>query len=321
MALLVLGIGLIAAPAIFQMFDRAPKGKTMITSFKPYMTEAQITGFQHDMRTIDAAVRESKGQLRTSLAEKGIPPDEVATTYPLLTSFEDQWPAIDDDMSQMLTTMHGDLGNYRAVADLPPFDLFPWFFVVPGVILVVAALLGLRARRLGRSTLPWLIVAVVIGAGLVVAPGIFQMMERAPKGGHMVDDFKPLMTEAKVRKIQGYFVVIGGGEGTLRAQVLPKVTGSADPATEFPAIARFNADWPHTSNQMAPMIGAMSDNLGNYAAVAALPPFPLFPWFFIVPGVLIVVFAALAQTTSDAAPALDAETAQPKPSQPLGDIT
>ena len=38
----------------------------------------------------------------------------------------------------------------------------------------------------------------------------------------------------------------------------------------------------------------MSDNLDNYAAVDALPSFPLFPWFFVIPGVLIVGFAVLA---------------------------
>jgi len=39
----------------------------------------------------------------------------------------------------------------------------------------------------------------------------------------------------------------------------------------------------------------MSDNLGNYAAVDALPPFPLFPWFFVLPGVLVVGCAFASQ--------------------------
>lgn len=42
------------------------------------------------------------------------------------------------------------------------------------------------------------------------------------------------------------------------------------------------------------MIGAMSDNVDNYQAVAALPPFPLFPWFFVLPGLLIVGLALAA---------------------------
>jgi hypothetical protein len=34
------------------------------------------------------------------------------------------------------------------------------------------------------------------------------------------------------------------------------------------------------------MIGAMSDNVDNLAGIDALPPFWLFPWFFVLPGVL-----------------------------------
>jgi hypothetical protein len=44
---------------------------------------------------------------------------------------------------------------------------------------------------------------------------------------------------------------------------------------------------------MAPMIGAMGDNVDNYLGVDALPPFDLFPWFFVAPGVLLVVLGAV----------------------------
>ena len=42
---------------------------------------------------------------------------------------------------------------------------------------------------------------------------------------------------------------------------------------------------------MTPMIGAMSDNVDNYQAIKSLPPFPLFPWFFVVPGLLVAGLA------------------------------
>ena len=49
---------------------------------------------------------------------------------------------------------------------------------------------------------------------------------------------------------------------------------------------------------MTPMIGAMSDNVDNYEAITSLPPFPLFPWFFVAPGLLIAGwrFAARRRT-------------------------
>ena len=123
-------------------------------------------------------------------------------------------------MNDMLTTMQADIVDYEAVDALPSFDLFPWFFVVPGVFVAGAAGLGLLRMRGGRSTLPELVALIVLGAGVALAPVAFQMFDRAPKGGDMIDDFQPLMVEAKVRRIQGYFVVLGGGEGTVRSQIV-----------------------------------------------------------------------------------------------------
>jgi hypothetical protein len=57
-------------------------------------------------------------------------------------------------------------------------------------------------------------------------------------------------------------------------------------------LTTFDNQWVHILNDMTPMIGAMSDNVENYQAVAALPPFPLFPWFFVIPGLLVIGLAA-----------------------------
>jgi hypothetical protein len=117
------------------------------------------------------------------------------------------------------------------------------------------------------------------------------------------------MTEEKVRSIQGYFLTIGAGEGQLRNDVLPDLTasgGRASQAADYPAVDGFIAEWPTINNDFAPMIGAMSDNLDNYAAVDAMPPFTLFPWFFAIPGVLIVALAFFARARK--APVPDPET-------------
>ena len=272
-AALVVGVGLVLAPAVFQMFSRAPKGRDMIDSFRPYMNESTIGGFQQDMATIGGAARELPA-VRAELRASGLSDAEIDARFPLLVSFEQQWPGVDADMSDMLVTMRADIVDYEAVDALPPFDLFPWFFVVPGVLVVGAAGLGLAHRRRGRSTVPEVVALVVLGVGIALAPVAFQMFDRAPKGGDMIDDFRPLMVEAKVRKIQGYFVVLGGGEGTVRSQVVPALAAASGETPEqvlerYPALAEWGTTWPATSSQMAPMIGAMADNLGNPSSRAS----------------------------------------------------
>ena len=68
----------------------------------------------------------------------------------------------------------------------------------------------------------------------------------------------------------------------------------------------------HILNDMTPMIGAMSDNVANYQAIASLPPFPLFPWFFVLPGVLVAGLA-LAGGVSRPRPVLAEVPERPVP--------
>lgn len=318
---LVIGLGLAAAPAIFQMFSRAPKGGEMIDEFRPYMAQATVDRFQSYMDEIDGAATDLRTKLPVRLQSRaGLPPDEAARRFPSLTAFEQQWPGIKADMDgDMLTKIERMVPNFAAVDALPPFPLFPWFFVLPGVFVAVAAGAALRADRRGAGR-PWAIAVAVLGLAIVAAPAVFQMFSRAPKGAEMIDTFRPIMTPQRVAAVQGYFLVIGAAEGEVRTQVRPLLAQSGDTdaqwAADLPAAGRFARDWPRISNEFAPMIGAMSDNLDNYAAVDALPPFSLFPWFFVIPGLLIAGLgvAALRGTGLDAPATTDLVGAEPSAS-------
>ena len=292
---LILGLGLALAPIAFQMFDRAPKGGDMIDAFEPYMTPAKITQFEGYMAEMRVARTEVDKKVRPDLQSAlGLDAAAIDARFVPLAGFDRQWPALDADMSDMLVKMRRNIGNYEAVAALPPFPLFPWFFVVPGLMIAGLAAWGLRAARKGRASRAAVIAIVVFGLGVVAAPAIFQMFDRAPKGADMIDDFRSLMTDKKLRTIQGYFVTLGAGEGNVRTAALPALEVAAPagqlpaPASErFPAVTRWSEDWPTIFREFAPMIGVMSGNVANFAAVDALPPFWMFPWFFVIPGLII----------------------------------
>lgn len=283
-ASLLLGLALVAAPFAFQMFSRAPKGAVMLQEFKPYMTQARLTGYQSDIAEIDAAV--------VQLNQANVP---VARNDATFGSFSGQWPAIRDEMNRLIGTVHGNLGNYQAVAALPSFRLFPWFFVAPGLIISAASAFALWRPQ----AIPGVrVVLVVIGIGLVLAPLVFGMFTRAPKGGHMMTAFRSLETTQEVEKIQGYFAAMAVGQGEMRLHIEPALQRSGE---ALPAVDKVDGDWVHILNDMTPMIGAMSDNVVNYDAIKALPPFPLFPWFFVIPGVIVAGLAiGIRRPVSDA---------------------
>jgi hypothetical protein len=199
-------------------------------------------------------------------------------------------------MSGLMNRVQANLGNYRAVAALPSFTLFPWFFVIPGLLLLGLAILALAVPA-WTGRLRWLIVAV--GVGLVLAPAAFQMFQRAPDGGRMMTAFESIETTGKVEQIQDYFGTVAAGQGELRLDIVPALEQSgltqAQVVQQFPAVAALDQNWDHILNDMTPMIGAMSDNVANYQAIRSLPPFPLFPWFFVIPGAAVVAVGLLVR--------------------------
>jgi hypothetical protein len=287
-----IGVALVVMPFAFNMFNKTPKGAVMIAGFKPYMTTARLSGYQSELRQINAGERQTDTSVAAYLGGGTANRTAFAREYPDFVSFDQQWPAIDSKMTGLMNQVQGNLGNYLAVAALPSFKLFPWFFVIPGVLIAAGAIAALvRPARWRRCR--WLL--VILGLGLIAAPGIFQMFQRAPDGGRMMNAFEHIETTQNVQQIQGYFGSMADGQGAIRLEIVPALEKSglspAEIAHKFPAVATLDGDWVHILNDMTPMIGAMSDNVANYQAIASLPPFPLFPWFFVLPGALVAGLA------------------------------
>lgn len=325
LVVLVIGLGLVAAPGIFQMFTRAPGGNTMMKAFKPYMTYPEIAQFQGYMKEIGAAQHESVTTLPSLLASAHVSQSQLASQDQYVTAFDRQWPSIYADMyDNMLAKMQAMVPNYKAIDALPPFWMFPWFFVIPGVIVALVAWRALVKDRRQGGGRRHLVVLVVFGLALIAAPAVFQMWTRAPKGSQMINTFKAMPFDAaELAKVQDYFVVIGAAEGQLRTQVQPLLVShnmsEQEVASALPAITAWHREWPTISANMAPMIGVMADNVSNFAGVAAMPPFWLFPWFFVIPGALIAALAFEARRrrpTTDLAPARPEQTTLRAPAAP-----
>ena len=115
-------------------------------------------------------------------------------------------------MTTLMNEVQGNLGNYQAMAALPSFDLFPWFFVIPGVLLAVIVALAALTPSLVVGTGP-------CGAGcdrrgLDRAPVVFGMFGRGPKGGQMMTAFSHIETTANVAEHPGLLRHHGRGPGS-----------------------------------------------------------------------------------------------------------
>jgi hypothetical protein len=160
---------------------------------------------------------------------------------------------------------------------------------------------------------------LVIGVGLIVVPVATGMFDKTSKGETMVNTFRPIMQAASVDKTTYYYDKVFTPLGPF-SKMMPAVASDAQklvpalaqalhmtPAqvqqmlkTQFPSMAALLQSLPQAVkifNQVPPglahykpLVTTMNANVDNYAAVDSMPDMGLFAWFFIVPGLLIVLF-------------------------------
>lgn len=159
---------------------------------------------------------------------------------------------------------------------------------------------------------------LVIGVALIVMPFAISLPSKASAGQTMMDNFHPIMQQASVTKTANYYnqtftplrpVAIGG---VAAAGEVPSLIGAlAKPlhmtpaqvqqflGKNFPAMAALLGNLPKLVpvftnvppglDHYLPLVRTMQANVSNYAKIDSLPNFRLFTWFFVVPGVLLVL--------------------------------
>jgi hypothetical protein len=299
-AVLLVGFGLIVFPLATHMLDRAPKGEQMIKAFKPYMQSDRLTSYESEVKQLDEGFAQGGARgpgLLSPHASRAAQSRRFAAATPELIQFEKQWPSASRTLTTLIHTIRFNRTDYQAVAALPRFSLFPWFFIVPGALLALLAAAALAVPGTWRPV-RWAILA--LGIALLAAPLAFGMWSRAPKGAELVSAFRTVETRRLVTAVQGDFATVTTGEGSLSGELLPALEGrglsTAAIDRAMPAVAQMEGHWIQILQSLTPMIGVMSDNVRNYQAVAALPAFTVFPWLFLAAGLLLLALLAVAAT-------------------------
>jgi len=155
-----------------------------------------------------------------------------------------------------------------------------------------------------------------------VLPFTISLPSRASAGQNLLTAFHSIMQPASVQKTVNYdvntFTPLGpfavGAE--LAAPQVPKLIGTLAAAmhltpaqvsalltsksptlagllTNFPKLVPIFKNVPPGLAWYKPIVDTMQAQQANYAAIDALPNFNLLIWFFIIPGILLVLFAGL----------------------------
>jgi hypothetical protein len=177
-----------------------------------------------------------------------------------------------------------------------------------------------KEKRMTRRAFYWPI--LIVGILMIVLPFAISLPTKASAGQAMLDNFHPIMQPASVKETVSLYdntfvplkpvatgAIAAASEETALLQGL--ATGlHLTPAQleqflgqKYPSFAQLLSSFPQlvpVFSQVGPglahykpLIDTMKANVTNYQQVDSLPNFRLFTWFFVVPGVLIAIFALL----------------------------
>ena len=138
---------------------------------------------------------------------------------------------------------------------------------------------------------------LVIGLALVVVPFAIGLPGKTAAGQRMLNDFHPLMHPASVATTANYYNNVFTPLGAVATQFgqasqNPEMQQQLKPLMPMlgPAMPIF-AKVPAGLVWYKPLVTTMQSNVNDYASVDSLPNFRLFTWFFVVPGLLLVLLA------------------------------
>jgi hypothetical protein len=179
--ILIIGVLLIIAPFAISLPSKASAGQAMLNNFHPIMQPASVkstVNYYNDtfvnLKPVAvggiAAAGETSGLVSGLAGALHMSPTQVqqflGSKYPAFAQLLGSFPTLVPIFKQvspglahykpLVDTMQANVTNYAQVDSLPNFNLFTWFFEVPGVLIAIFALLGLGlfTRRSTPSAAP-----------------------------------------------------------------------------------------------------------------------------------------------------------------------
>jgi hypothetical protein len=187
---LVIGVMLVIAPFAISLPSKAAAGERMMSDFQPIMQPDQVktTAYYYNRvftplgKVVPAMSKQNVDKFNgyvTGLESVRLTPAQMAqmqAQFPQLAQLFKGMPVMVKDFGQfvalmqaneqifaqvpaglqhyrpLVTTMQGNVNDFKQVNSLPDFRLFTWFFVVPGVLLIVLAAFGLWGNALELRT-------------------------------------------------------------------------------------------------------------------------------------------------------------------------
>jgi len=157
---LVIGLALVIAPFALGMPGKTAAGQRMLNDFHPLMQPASVATTVDYMDNVFAPLGKVTPMLNDQtvarfqgygqgIAKMNVPvamKQDFAGLIGMMAANTKIFARVPAGLTwyhPLVTTMQGNVSDYQSVNSLPNFNLFTWFFVIPGLLLALLAGYGL----------------------------------------------------------------------------------------------------------------------------------------------------------------------------------
>lgn len=304
---LVMGIVLVAIPIATDLFSKASAVDDLTGDLRAAFSDAQLTQADADMGAIEAMSAQLANDAIPALAEQfGTTPEQfaqgLAADHPAVGAGMQQLDTILPYFRQLVDGLRAQQGNFRLADAIPTKDLpaivVPFLFLVPGLVLVVAAVLALR-RRAPRGLVVSL--ALAVAAVLVVAPLVLSVPAKTQAVDDLTDAFRPAFSSEGLATTRSYLDTVHAMVDELVADALPALAeGLSMPladfqqflGTNFPDVAAGLGSIDAILGRFDALVAAVEDDATSFHRADSIPtggtPTTLLHWLFVVPGLVLL---------------------------------
>ena len=297
---ILVGIVFIVVTVINNLFAVGPAFEEMITDFRPLLAEESLNTARADIAVLDAAGQEFQTAVAPGMAQAlGMSPEDFAgmvqTQYPAVAQGMQALPQITETFNGLIDTLDSQGALFESADAIPTNDLpattVPWIITIAGLLAIAA---GVMLFMPGRT---WGIVAVVLGAVLLISTFALSLPQKAADADELNDNLETIYTQELIDGATASLAVVGAMGEEMQTKMLPDLAAQLGMAPDelnqflganFPATAAAMQSMPESLPRFQAFVGIFAQNLDNYETIQPVAFTPII-WMMVIGGVLIVL--------------------------------
>lgn len=297
---ILVGVVFIVVTLINNLFAVGPAFEEMITDFRPLLAEESLNTARADIAVLEAAGEEFQTAVAPGMAQAlGMTPEEFAGMvqgqYPAVAQGMQALPEITATFSGLIDTLDSQRALFESADAIPSDDLpattVPWIITISGLLAIAAGVMLFMPGRV------WAILAVVLGAGLVIVTFALSLPQKAADADELNENLTPIYTQELIDGATGSLAIIGAMGQEMQTKMLPDLAAALGMSPDelnafmgesFPATAAAMQSMPDSLPRFESFVGIFAMNLDNYETIQPVSFTPII-WMMVIGGILILL--------------------------------